>query len=221
MCFNKEVSLLAFIFGFATSVKYFIKDYETEKERNENIITGTFILTICLMQLVEFFLWMNQKHSPTNLLLSKATVLVITSQLVSFFSTSVHFKTLNRDSKLYFPTIVFFALFLIGTVAMIFTVNWNSAYTFKSNQTCRLEWGPYQTNSAVVTSVFYLIAFYLLIWENYREKGVAILTASLLAGIVYSLYYSSFNFKTFSYGSIWCFFIVVISILAGIFDFFP
>ena len=173
------------------------------------------------MQLVEYFLWLNQIKSPTNLLLSKAIVLVITSQLVSFFSTSFHFKTLNEDSKLYFPTIIFFSLFLLGTLATFYFVNWKTAYTFKNKNTCRLEWQPYQNNVAAFTGLLYLISMGLLSWLNYGEKGIYVLIVSLFAGIVYSGMTGTFKYKTLSFGSIWCFMIVLITILAGIFDFFP
>ncbi len=63
MCYNKEVSIVVFIFAIAVVIKL-INDYKETNDRNI-LLAAVYITALSLMQLVEFFVHMYTfKNNP-------------------------------------------------------------------------------------------------------------------------------------------------------------
>ena len=91
MCFNKEVSLVLFVFGLMTSIKFFI---------NKDDKIASLALTVSFMQLAEFFLWLYLKNQTINLTISKIIPLLIWGQVAGLFFICVKdWIANNRFSK--------------------------------------------------------------------------------------------------------------------------
>lgn len=57
MCFNKELSLFAFLAGVSSSVLLLI--FGNKENKNENATIALFIIWVSLMQLVDYFIWLD------------------------------------------------------------------------------------------------------------------------------------------------------------------
>jgi hypothetical protein len=202
MCFNKEVSLLVFLFSFITSMSLY------DKEPN----TATFILVLSLIQLVEFFLWKNQKKDSNNLFWSKMIVITLFLQLAIYFSTNVTIGNLYEKQGIEYLTITIISLVILTilTILMLFKT---PKYSLKNNKTCRLVWGYFSNNIlTTIYSIVYPLLLSLLVYNNFGFKGLCILIGTLL--VTYS--YSMITNSMYSFGSLWCFLSVLLVIIFGI-----
>ncbi len=230
MCFNKEVSLLMFIIGLATVIKLYIEGSKIPQKpmvsiealtAHKDIILGTVILGITLMQLLEYFIFLNHSKTTTNLVLSFMIHMFILLHVVAFVSMSLYYNMFDskENSNFYIPVLVFFSLFMFFFLAVTFTTNWSKAYTLKNS--CRLSWGPYMDpNNKYLTwgmGLSYVAIFFMLFYVLMGYKGLAIIIPTCLFSYIFSRYFD----KNGTMGSYWCFLVLILCILGGIFDFVP
>lgn len=210
MCFNKEVSLLAFIFGLATSIQLYIRSGQLGSQRYA--MAGTIVLLISLMQLIEYFLWTNQKNIDTNIMITKCLHFLIFLQIlipvIMLFSTD--YNNISEDKSLYITIIVFFTLFLV--CFMIFTVFIKWKPSLKGQ--CRLNWDVYNDNKFVyVPFLFYLILICIFFYLIFGPVGLTLILVTFVGSFTFSRQYDQHG----TFGSFWCFTVIILSIVFGIF----
>lgn len=221
MCFNKEVSLLMFVIGLATVIKLYTHNVVGTINASKDIILGTAILGIALMQLLEYFIFLNESKTTTNLILSFMIHIFILLHVVALVSTNLYYSMFDspETKDLYIPVLVFFALFLFFFIAVTFTTNWSKAYTLKNS--CRLSWGAYKDpNNKYITwgmGLSYVAILFMLFYVLMGYKGLAIILPTCLFSYMFSRYFDING----TMGSYWCFLVLILCILGGIFDVIP
>ena len=75
MCFNQETSLAAFLMGIGASVYLFHRG--KAQGTKEDIIAAWLSILLVSIQLLEFFLWRNQKCDQVNRNLSLLIVVIL------------------------------------------------------------------------------------------------------------------------------------------------
>lgn len=233
MCFNKEVSLLMFIIGLATVVKLYMRGSNPKTETTQlsaskdmqlsaskNVILATVILGIVLMQLIEYFIFLNHAKTNTNLMLSGLIHFSILLHVLTFVGLNLYYHMLSGPNKdFYIPVLLFTVLFILFFIGVSFTTNWKTAYTLKN--CCRLSWGPYMDpKNKYLTwgmGISYIAIFFMLFYVLMGYKGLAIIIPTFLFSYIFSRIYD----KNGTLGSYWCFLVLVLCILGGIFDVIP
>jgi hypothetical protein len=62
MCFNKETSMVVFLFGVVCSVKLYMNSFNHNNSKRERFISASILLFfISAMQLIEYIIW---KYQP-------------------------------------------------------------------------------------------------------------------------------------------------------------
>ena len=182
MCFNKEVSLLTFLLGFMTSIKFFMK------KTNKDYTIGTILLGISLMQLLEYFVFLNHSKNGTNLMLSFLIHVLIFMQVIALVSMVLGFEIVPKDSELYNTIIAFTCMFVVAYVVSTFVTDWKNAYVLKLNN-CRLTWGAYLNTKwymNYVLGLFYVLLMFLLFYGLLGVNGLALIVSTFLFSLIFS-----------------------------------
>jgi hypothetical protein len=191
MCWNPEVSIATFIFGFISCIYLYINDYDK--------ISIAFILSFIFMQLLEFFMWI-YLNKKINKFFSILTFIIIFLQPIIVISIT-KFKYL-------LPYYIIFMIIIFTICLLFFNLKFN--FTPKISKNNHLSWN-WTDNKIFLYSfmVIYLIFF----------GGIFILTKRymiFLFGLITFLYsYWNIN-KFFAASSYWCYitnFIIIIMII--------
>lgn len=189
MCWNQSVSMNTFILGiFAILFAYFNKIID--------VYQAIFIGSICLMQLIEFFLWRNIKNKKKNIFWSNAAVLVL------FIHPFLSILTIPKNHNVVLLT--FMAIYLSFNLFSIINrlngknkqLNPNKIDNFATigkNKHLRWNWlaiSPYR--------IFFYVFFLLVPLLFWKDKFVFLV---ILATFVLSLIFFS---KDGTWGSMWC-----------------
>lgn len=235
MCWNKETSLLAGFFSTIVAAKSFM---------NGNNYVGAFIITLSLMQYLEFFLWYSQGDICLNRIftfLIPITFFIQMFVLVTIVNTDDEYKDKENEKlhdSLWGTSSVFVLLFVCIMGYMMYrlstekgnviknNINQPLGYSYKDNESCRLTWNiyPFKENQNLLK---YSIAFVANILYFYTI-GVTLYIADrkdlLIAYIVtyfLAFFYNWLITKSFAtvYGSAWCFLVNLISATIILIDF--
>ena len=206
------------------------------------VVTAIFIFFIALMQLNEYFLWTYQGSDPysrkMNRFWSYMILFTLTSQVIAYYVANLQLGLLSstNDSNKLISTntiatgsmvcVILMSIFLVVSLFFLYrseTSGW--LQTRPNTGTCRLLWSCFdarttETNiSTKLFRIFYLIALILLTWNNYGYMGIFIFAITIIPALAYTVaYQKDFNAV---YGSIWCFSIISVCLLVGIFNFLP
>jgi hypothetical protein len=178
------VSMNTFILGiFAILFAYFNKIID--------IFQTIFIGSICLMQLIEYFLWRNIKNKKKNIFWSNAAVLVL------FIQPILSILTIPKNPILLAFMAIYLSFILFSIINRLNGKNKHNKIdnfaTIGKNKHLRWNWlaiSPYR----IFFYVFFLLAP-LLFW---KDKFVFLV---ILATFVLSLIFFS---KDGTWGSMWC-----------------
>lgn len=209
MCFNAPTSMVAFLISLIFCI-WLIYRGAMEKE-HVDIFAGIITILIGSMQLIEFFLWRNQKCDKTNHVLSLLLFILLYLQpiLVVVAMTSLF----GIQDWILFSTI----LISCGALTWLMISNVEILNRRKlcslpaCSRDCRLQWAPLRQGSSLLMTLFFI--FYYLIsvlvyLHDYQAGFVvrypvryAVLPVSLLIAVLYAWLVSSKNV----FGSTWCF----------------
>jgi len=140
MCFNATTSLITFTISLMSSI-YLLYNGIYKNNKND-ILFGILVILIGLMQLIEYFLWNNQKCNKKNHMFSLSIIVVL--YLQGIITSLAYYKLYpnNRFFKSYI-TIPFYILYTIFTGYLLYWLNSKKLCSKPSNKSCRLKWGPY------------------------------------------------------------------------------
>lgn len=207
MCFNASTSIATFIISLFFCV-WLISRGAVQKDRTD-IFAGILTLLIGSMQLIEFFLWKNQKCNKTNHSLSLLLFILLYLQpIIAVITVLLLFK----------PKGPLFYAMILSCVAITVLMIWNVVILNRQKlcsvpacaQDCRLQWAPLQKKSPlmILFLIFYFIMIALVYLHDYQAGFIlqypvryAVLPVTLLIAVLYSILVSSKNV----FGSTWCF----------------
>lgn len=192
MCWNEELSITTFfitvivlIFIMATN------NFSSEKTTRFQEYIGYFLLSIILMQLIEYFLWRNINNRLYNNIFSTLGVLLLVSQPI--MSLNLIEDTIKRDYliKVYtIPAVIYF----------IYNINTHNINTTISKKK-HLKWN-WQNKDILFSTLTVLYYLFFLTIPFYFNKNYITLVFGCVTFLT-SLYLYK---KDGSFGSIWCYF---------------
>ena len=196
MCYNDQVSLLTYIFGMYFSYQLYLKGF---------IIESIFYAWVIQMQLIEYFLWLNQspcnikdeKNKKENNFITKIGI------FVNHLEPIVLWIVILYLSKRILPQWVNYVMILFCLWTLYYNRNalYNVEYTEVTDESKpHLHWKwNYYDNAFIYYCIF---AFVLVLLSYYGiEKGY-INACLILIGLIIS--YIIYQDKKVV-GSMWCF----------------
>jgi hypothetical protein len=192
MCWNEELSIKTFFITLIVLIILMINNkFSYKKTTRFKEYIGYFLLSIILMQLIEFFLWRNINNRLYNKVFSILGVLLLTSQPIMSLNLIEDSIKRNILIKIYsIPAIIHF----------IYNINTHNINTTISKKN-HLKWNWQNTNIlySSLTVLYYL--FFLTIPFYFNKNYI-----TLVFGCV-TFFTSLYLYKKDgSFGSIWCYF---------------
>lgn len=196
MCYSAESSINGFLIGGAASLYLlFFSNNQTFK------YIGLFFSSVVLIQLAEYFIWIDQDCSKNyNNLASKSIIPILSLQVVSLLLGGYLFNTTILPK--YILKYLFFISFIIFLYYSInnFIVD-TSKFCTRPNKDSRLDWDKYNEIVTPFMQNIYKIVFTLIPFF-FKEVRIGFLFFILGS---YALIYTNYdNYK--SWYSTWCFY---------------
>lgn len=192
MCWNEELSLKTFFITVIVLIIIVINNnFSVEKTTRFKEYIGYFLLSIILMQLIEYFLWRNINNKLYNKLFSTLGVLLLVSQPIMSLNLIEDPIKRNYFIKIYsIPAVLHF----------IYNINTHNINTTISKKK-HLKWNWQNKNIlySTLTVLYYL--FFLTVPFYFNRNYI-----TLLFGCVTFLTSLYLYKKDGSFGSIWCYF---------------
>ena len=108
MCYSQESSIISFLTGGISSI-YLL--YFSTNTTNKHI--GLFFVSVCLIQLLEFLIWTDQKCGVINTYASKFIQPIIISQILSILLGSYLFNTTYISNEVLLLSIYLTSIYLL------------------------------------------------------------------------------------------------------------
>lgn len=194
MCYSAESSLTSFLIGGSTSL-YLL--FFSKNNTNKHI--GLFLFAVVLMQLAEYFIWIDQKCGWINNYASRSINLVIIFQVYSIFLGAYLFNTMNIDRK------ILKWLLLITTIVCVSIgipdyFDTKLKWCTKPNKDRSLQWANFELVPKHWTYVYYSI--FLLTPLLFKELWKSIIV--FIFGVI--TYISTRYPNIHSSNSRWCYY---------------
>ena len=161
MCYNWQSSIFSFIVGSTCSV------YLLQQKDKYIRHAGAFFIVVCLMQLVEFFIWIDQDCGWLNDLASRFIIMVLILQVLTLYFGGLYFKTIDIP-LLYHP--------IIASIVTICSLYKGFEHLFIQDKLCSkeikpkgLKWdkvsGNYQLSVLGYFILFFILSYKSDIWK--------------------------------------------------------
>ncbi len=211
MCFNYQVSLLTF--GIGTLYSILLIKLNTKKFKLENKTTGIFLIFISLIQLMDFFFWIDIKNKLgiNKLVTILGPIINICQPLILYIIKYIYYKpnilTLNNFNL---PIAILNGLYLIYFIKIYIQFLLNDTLTTGvSNNHLKWPWIKY------VNPYFYLILFAINILYLFNVSY-----GLLLFFVTYLFLYLSMKYFYYNAGELWCFFGSFIPVIMYYFSYY-
>lgn len=211
MCFNKETSISIYTFGVLCSVYLVYRGLS--KKINVDIYSGILLFFIAQMQLIEYFLWKNQKCNFNNKLASSFIMPLLYFQILAIYVMHLYFNKLtpikNKKIKIISFLMLLFTLLTIYIV-YILKKNFDKICSFKDEKSCRLIWKPfeflYKYNYLII--FLFIILYFAVSMPCFMEQKKyfrnSIFKLTLIFSILYAIFYKGKHFVIL-FSGVWCF----------------
>jgi len=195
MCWNKDISLNTFIFGyFALSFIYITNTYTKYKTPTfDNPLTYLFMFAVISMQLTEYFLWKNIKNKSLNQYYSKISWLVVVSQpLILMFMIPGWMR---------YVMLGFYGLFSL-TFKLFFPKFGNAEFHTSVGKNGHLVWEWMSSKEPLKDNLIYV---HIICWLFYIIPLLLIqntwLTVFSIGSLLLSIF---FYYRQGTFGTMWC-----------------
>jgi hypothetical protein len=200
MCYNKDISLYTYFIGLVAS---FLLIQKKDKDLK---IVGCFFLFVIHMQLIEYFLWTNNKCNLRNITLSYiGTIVNFIQPIILYLAIFYYNKELYKKNKQILDSIII--IYIIGLIIYsitLFPIGCTSVTPISSPY---LQWSWfYKKNPELLTLCFPIILMILMYYGLNKPYNLYI---SLICIISFIVSYIIYN-KQRAFGSLWCWFAVFI-----------
>ena len=192
MCWNQRLSISTFIITLILIMFIVINNnYSSEKKTRIQQYIGYFLLSIILMQLIEYFLWRNLDNQLYNNMFSIIGVLLLATQPIMSLNLIEDPIIRNYLIKIYsIPAVIHF----------IYNINTHNIHTTISKKK-HLQWNWQNKNKFYSTSTILYYLLFLTIPFYFNGNYITLLFGFI--SLLTSLYLYK---KDGSFGSIWCYF---------------
>tara|TARA_A100001015_G_scaffold306090_1_gene399839 strand:+ start:1236 stop:1874 length:639 start_codon:yes stop_codon:yes gene_type:complete len=200
MCWNSTSSLVSFITGYTICFILF------KRNQNYDRFYALCFFWILLVQLLEYFMWKDQKCQKMNNISNQILCPVIFLQPIIISILALNLTSMNKLNKnlLIIFTIISFIVF-VGSYLTMKLWNKNLCSRPKDNECHSLQW-PWikkDTNTLINSINYFLLAFivfyFLISTKNYYLIFFAVY---LIFTLLISLFIKPFNESQYSH---WCF----------------
>ena len=212
MCYSAESSITSFIIGGSAC------SYLLLSNNNYNKHIGLFFFSVLLIQLVEFFLWIDQDCGWLNNMASRSINFVLTIQICCLFLGAYLFNTIYISKNTLKILIFISTLFLLFNLYPFFETSNRCSRPYTDNS---LKWDKFEKTDNLynkiynVSQYFYLLSF-LIIPLLFKKIWIGLLILILSFTSFFTTRYANIE----SYTSRWCYFSAFIPVLFVFLDFF-
>lgn len=210
MCYNKETSLQTFSVALFSSIFLFIRNYDNDR------LLATFFIIVSLMQLAEYFMWVDQKCGKLNHYATKTAMVLILLQPLSFLLATYFYGNITISK--YIILNIFLCMFLLSFIISCYILNYNKPLCSKPRfSNGHLNWDTesiFKTVPNIITNLFFILYFlipFLLFFFKSRIEGFTYFILYMIT-LVYSLYLT--RGYGVSWKSFWCYTVNYIPVLA-------
>ena len=183
------MSMNTFVFGvFATGFSYFNGVID--------VFQSLLLMSICLMQLIEFFIWRNIDNKSKNEFYSNMAIVLLMSQPLFSISTIANKKIKVAAFVIYMAYIVIFALYKLQNKP-----NKRNVTTIGRNKHLKWNWISADIYKILIYVVFLIAP--LLLWDD-KFIGIVVSITLILSFVLFA--------KDGTWGSMWCWTSNIISI---------
>ena len=189
MCYNWQSSICSFIVGTTCSL------YLLQQKDKYIKHAGVFFIVVCLMQLIEFFIWIDQDCGWLNDLASRFIVIILSFQVLTLYFGGLYFKTIDFPI-LYHP--------IVASIVTICCLYKGFEHLFISDKLCSkeikpkgLKWDKINNNYSYFILSYFVMFIILFFMLSYKSDIWKVIT---MIGIFH--YYITSE-KDYSY---WCFY---------------
>lgn len=193
MCYSAESSLTSFLIGGSLSLYLILCG-----KNNTNKHIGLFLFSVCLIQLLEYLMWIDQDCGWKNDIASRSIILVLSLQLYTIFLGAYLYETtLISNTILKIILIILTPIFIYFGLKDYFEKD--KKWCTRPNEDNSLQWAN-QGSSKMLSYVYYGI--FLISPFMFKElwKGFIILIFGLLTFLI-----TRYE-NTLTSNSRWCYF---------------
>ena len=195
MCFNEPVSLGTFLLGLLFSIILML--YGNPKYKKENIVFGIMFIFISIVQLMEYFLWIdiNNKYGINYLITLISPLIVIIQPFILYVIKFIYFNPellTTTNLPLFIVNIVYFGIFLINYIT-----NFINKKLITKVENGHLNW-PIKY---LMGPTFYLILLLINMFYLTDMKY-----SFIVAFFTYLFSILSYNYFGYHIIEMWCFF---------------
>jgi hypothetical protein len=177
-------------------------------------IVGYFFMFVSLMQGIEYLIWNHQKCDNYNRFLSILGMVlnhlqpIVLGLLILYFNKNVSTKIIYIIMFLYSCAIIPYSIQFLNNKKLVCTIKNKKAFN-------HLLWNWNNMIFAYIIYLIFLLTLCLLFYFGFpnRYKFIAILVALISFGSSYFVYY-----KEGVMGSLWCFYILLITYIYYIYN---
>jgi len=210
MCYNKDISLYTYLIGLVASFLLL------QKQDKDLKILGCFFIFIIHMQLIEYFLWTNNKCNMRNITLSHIGALIMFIQPIILYLVILYYnKELYIKNKIKINIIlIIYVILLIIYCINLFPIECTDV-TKASSPYLQWSWF-YKKNPKFLTLCFPIALMILIYYGLTKPYNLYVSLICIISFIISFIIYK----KQRAFGSLWCWFAVFIPIGLLIIDTF-
>jgi hypothetical protein len=203
MCFSKRLSILSFIVGIVSSAILIKFGEEQYKKSNEAL--GYFFMFVSCMQLIEFFLWIDQ-NPPSTINKISSILGPIFNNLQPIVALSIG-KYFIEDSINPIHSYIIYGVSIVYVIYVIYTfieyIQLENMYT-TTNKEKHLDW---KWKYHFSYRYYYIVM--LIIFSRYYDNKYIWLSTIISFAI---LFFSVFKFSK-NIGELWCFMVTGVPLM--------
>lgn len=208
MCYNKTVSLLAYASGLLFTSLLFA--YGDKYDKHFAIFAFTYIQ----IQLVEYFMWYDEKCENINNYASRFALLILILQPIAVLYGAILFKTTIIPNYIIYSILITYLIII--TINLLLIENKEiKLCSKKPDNSHHLKWDIFNLDDNLILYYLYFIILSIFIFYKNFHKGLFIfIIGCILKGI--SVYQYDNNDK--EWYTIWCFkasFVPIILLLSN------
>ena len=209
MCYSTESSAISFGLGFPASIYLLMQKNKFTKH------IGLFFSAVVLMQLAEFFMWIDQDCGIINNLATKSVTFILMLQAFFLILGGYIFKTIPIPKNIYKIILVIVTIYTIFISIRPFLIN--KKYCTKPNKCNALQWDGFNE----FMNYFNALSYYFWIFKLFAialslQSNECLITTIL--GVIFL--YLNENKNIMTQYTRWCYYSAGIPIILSFLNIF-
>ena len=208
MCYNKDISIYTYIIGLVSSYLLLTNEKKTLK------ILGCFFIVVIQMQLVEYYLWSNNKCNSKNRTISNIGALLnIIQPIMLYLAIHYYNKEITKENKKIMNITVFIYLLSILLYSLnLFPIDCSIVTKVSAPY---LQWGWFYKKLPNFITIMFPLTLVILMYFGLDKpynfySSLIIILSFIISFIIYR--------KQRVFGTLWCWFAVFIPIFVLVYD---